>query len=130
MLFNVWSASKTFNQNNVIFHFCERSGYSSTTSASVISPLLYIAFLHLYNYIPNSEVFLPSFSLYKFPGNFVEGKSNLPSFLKGCFAGGFGTLMLVDYSTSNAGPYGELLLIPGKFRHKGKKLIIEPADNP
>jgi len=68
--------------------------------------------------------------LYKFPGNFVEGKSNLPSFLKGCFAGGFGTLMLVDYSTSNAGPYGELLLIPGKFRHKGKKLIIEPADNP
>ena len=60
--------------------------------------------------------------LYKFSKPFVEEKTNLPEFLKGQFAGGFGTLMLVDYSTSNAGPYGELLLIPGKFKHEGKKL--------
>ena len=29
---------------------------------------------------------------------------------------------LVDYAESNAGPYGELLFIPGKFRFGGKKL--------
>lgn len=60
--------------------------------------------------------------LYKFPENFVEQKANIPDFLKGHFAGGFGALMLVDYNRSNAGPYGEMLLIPGKFHHKGKKL--------
>lgn len=60
--------------------------------------------------------------LYKFSKSFVEEKANLPKFLEGHFAGGLGALMLVDYNTSNAGPYGELLLIPGKFRYKGKKL--------
>lgn len=60
--------------------------------------------------------------LYKFPETFVEKKANLTEFLKGHFAGGFGALMLVDYSTSNVGPYSELLFIPGKFKHKGKKL--------
>ncbi|HHY65481.1 MAG TPA: acetoacetate decarboxylase family protein [Clostridiaceae bacterium] len=60
--------------------------------------------------------------LYKFPKVFAEEKANVPEFLKGKFAGGFGALMLVDYSTSDAGPYGELLLIPGKFMHEGKKL--------
>ena len=59
--------------------------------------------------------------LYKFSKDFVEEKTNVPEFLKGNFAGGLGALMLVDYSTSDAGPYGELLLIPGKFKHKGKK---------
>ncbi len=60
--------------------------------------------------------------LYRFTKTFVEENANLPEFLKGCFAGGFGALMLVDYSTSDAGPYGELLFIPGKFKHQGKKL--------
>lgn len=60
--------------------------------------------------------------LYKFTKRFVEEKSNVPKFLKGHFSGGFGALMIVDYSSSNAGPYGELLLIPGKFHHKRKKL--------
>lgn len=60
--------------------------------------------------------------LYKFSKTFVKEKTNLPKFLEGNFAGGLGTLMLVDYSTSDAGPYGELLLIPGKFKHEGKKL--------
>ncbi len=59
--------------------------------------------------------------LYKFSKDFVEKKTKLPEFLKGHYAGGFGALMLVDYSTSDAGPYSELLLIPGKFRHQGKK---------
>ena len=30
--------------------------------------------------------------------------------------------MLVNYESSDAGPYGELLFIPGKFRFGGKKL--------
>jgi len=60
--------------------------------------------------------------LYKLPRTFVEERGNLPDFLQGQFLGGFGALMLVDYNTSDAGPYGELLFIPGKFRHKGKKL--------
>ena len=35
---------------------------------------------------------------------------------------GFGTVMLVDYHKSTAGPYRELLFIPGHFNYKGKKL--------
>jgi len=35
--------------------------------------------------------------------------------------GGFGTVMLVDYESSTAGPYSELLFSPGKFSFNGKK---------
>ena len=60
--------------------------------------------------------------LYRFPENFVETYGSVPDFLKGNFAGGFGSVMLVNYESSNAGPYGEWLFIPGKFRFRGKKL--------
>lgn len=60
--------------------------------------------------------------LYKFSKEFVVQNGNVPEFLNGAFAGGFGSMMLVDYEESNAGPYGELLFIPGKFRFGGKKL--------
>jgi hypothetical protein len=60
--------------------------------------------------------------LYKFSEAFVNQFANVPDFLTGKFAGGFGSVMLVDYETSNAGPYGELLFIPGKFNHLGQKL--------
>lgn len=60
--------------------------------------------------------------LYKFTKEFVARNGNVPAFLDGAFAGGFGSVMLVDYERSNAGPYGELLFIPGKFRFHGKKL--------
>lgn len=60
--------------------------------------------------------------LYKFNKKFVEKSGNVPEFLKGSFKGGFGSVMLVDYEQSNAGPYGELLFIPGKFKFNGKKL--------
>ena len=60
--------------------------------------------------------------LYKFKKDFVAQNGNVPAFLDGAFAGGFGSVMLVDYEESNAGPYGELLFIPGKFRFRGKKL--------
>ena len=59
--------------------------------------------------------------LYKFKKDFVAQSGNVPSFLDGAFAGGFGSVMVVDYEESNAGPYGELLFIPGKFRFGGKK---------
>ncbi len=36
-------------------------------------------------------------------------------------AGGFGTIMLVDYGKSDAGPYKELLFIPGEFDYLYKK---------
>ena len=60
--------------------------------------------------------------LYRFRKSFVEKSGNVPEFLKGRFAGGFGSVMLVDYESSDAGPYGELLFIPGRFRFGGKKL--------
>ena len=60
--------------------------------------------------------------LYNFNKTFVESLKDLPSFLKGSFTGGIGSIMLVDYSASNAGPYSELLFIPGSFLHHGKKL--------
>ena len=60
--------------------------------------------------------------LYKFKRGFVEQNGCVPKFLAGSFSGGFGSVMLVDYKESNAGPYGELLFIPGKFRFGGKKL--------
>ncbi|MDP5120573.1 MAG: acetoacetate decarboxylase family protein [Spirosomaceae bacterium] len=35
--------------------------------------------------------------------------------------GGFGTVMLVDYHSSDVGPYQELLIVPGRFKLNGKK---------
>ncbi len=60
--------------------------------------------------------------IYKFNGDFVEIYGNVPDFLQGHYAGGFGSVMLVDYQESDVGPYGELLFIPGKFSFKGKRL--------
>ena len=60
--------------------------------------------------------------LYRFRRDFVAKHGNVPAFLKGSFVGGFGSVMLVDYAQSDAGPYGELLFIPGKFRFRGKRL--------
>jgi hypothetical protein len=60
--------------------------------------------------------------LYRFNQNFIKDNVKLPEFLKGRFCGGFGAVMLVDYNSSNAGPYSELLFIPGKFQHNQIKL--------
>ena len=56
--------------------------------------------------------------LYRFKKSWVESKSNLPDQLQGQFKGGFGYVMLVDYSSSPVGPYQELLFIPGQFGEK------------
>lgn len=60
--------------------------------------------------------------IYKFSRDFVEKQGCVPDFLKENFDGGFGSVMLVDYEQSDAGPYGELLFIPGKFRYGRKRL--------
>jgi hypothetical protein len=41
-----------------------------------------------------------------------------PDFLKGKALPSLGSVMLVNYETSNCGPYGELLIIPGKYTHE------------
>ncbi len=60
--------------------------------------------------------------LYRFPRDFSLRQGLIPPFLRDSYAGGLGAVMLVDYAESNAGPYGELLFIPGRFRCRGKKL--------
>ncbi|HHO76290.1 MAG TPA: hypothetical protein ENN05_07660 [Deltaproteobacteria bacterium] len=53
--------------------------------------------------------------LLRLPKGLVETGGFVPEPLIGSFAGGFGTVMYVDYSYSDAGPYRELLFIPGMF---------------
>ncbi len=53
--------------------------------------------------------------LYNFPKDWSKKANFLPVEMRGEYQGGLGTLMLVDYATSNVGPYQELLFIPGRF---------------
>jgi hypothetical protein len=59
--------------------------------------------------------------LYRFTGEFCRTEGFIPDSLQGSFRGGLGTVMYVDYRSSNAGPYQELLFIPGRFEFSGKK---------
>lgn len=59
--------------------------------------------------------------VYKYGRNFIEEKGNVSDFLRGRFAGGYGSVMIVDYQSSNIGPYSEFLFIPGRFRFRTKK---------
>ncbi|MBN1487364.1 MAG: acetoacetate decarboxylase family protein, partial [Anaerolineae bacterium] len=54
--------------------------------------------------------------LMKFPPAFVAEHGFVPPVLLDKFVGGVGAVMLVDYVQSDAGPYRELLFIPGQFR--------------
>ena len=54
---------------------------------------------------------------FRFTRRFVLEKGFLPDDHHHRFRIGFGTVMLVDYRNSNAGPYRELLFIPGLFRY-------------
>jgi Acetoacetate decarboxylase (ADC) len=55
-----------------------------------------------------------------FPTSFVRQHGFLADFQEDSYRGWLGTVMLVDYQTSNVGPYCELLFIPGLFRLGGK----------
>lgn len=60
--------------------------------------------------------------LYRFTADEIAQDPFLSDQFKTSFAGGFGSLMVVDYWSSNAGPYQELLFIPGKFRFGNRNL--------
>jgi hypothetical protein len=60
--------------------------------------------------------------LYRFTREEIAQDPFLSDQFKTSFAGGFGSLMVVDYWSSNAGPYQELLFIPGKFRFGNRNL--------
>jgi hypothetical protein len=59
--------------------------------------------------------------IYRFDHSFLASQGVLPLSCQYEFAGGLGAVMLVDYQRSNAGPYQELLFIPGQFKLSGKK---------
>lgn len=55
---------------------------------------------------------------YRFPRRFLEASGALADTAHlGEFVGGVGVVMLVNYTSSDAGPYRELLFIPGAFKH-------------
>lgn len=55
--------------------------------------------------------------LYRLSEEFRRERSFQPELARS--SGGLGALMLVDYSSSNAGPYRELLFMPGKLELNG-----------
>ena len=73
--------------------------------------------------------------VYHFSKVTARGKFFNPGFIENTSAKGFGTIMLVDYHSSTAGPYYELLFTPGKFYYKGKwrnsitKIYVSTAES-
>lgn len=63
--------------------------------------------------------------IYKFSKDFINKFSFLSTEDLKRFKGGFGSMMIVDYKSSNAGPYNELLFIPGLVEyHKKRRFTI------
>lgn len=60
--------------------------------------------------------------LFRFSEEFLNTHGFIPPLFQGSFQHGLGSIMLVDYHSSTAGPYQELLFIPGKFLFQGQKL--------
>jgi Acetoacetate decarboxylase (ADC) len=54
--------------------------------------------------------------VYNFPVSWVVRHGCLPPGFASRFAGGLGAVMVVDYASSDCGPYRELLFVPGRFR--------------
>ena len=59
--------------------------------------------------------------VFRFSREFVQQNSFLGEEWMSWYKGGFGSVMLVDYQQSEAGPYKELLFIPGRFSFFGQK---------
>ncbi len=59
--------------------------------------------------------------LYRFSKKEIQKDPFLSQKFKDSFLGGFGAVMIVDYQKSNAGPYQELLFIPGNFSYNEQK---------
>jgi hypothetical protein len=60
--------------------------------------------------------------IYHFSKKLIGRPSFSNDFISDPSFSGLGTVMLVDYFESTAGPYRELLFVPGKFRFNDKKL--------
>ena len=58
--------------------------------------------------------------LYRFQREFVEQNGFVSPEMLSCYKGGFGLIMLVNYSSSTAGPYQELLFMGADLFIKGK----------
>jgi hypothetical protein len=56
---------------------------------------------------------------YRFPRDPTAVDGLVPGPWRDCYLGGVGAVMLVDYHRSDAGPYRELLVAPGRFRFPG-----------
>lgn len=61
--------------------------------------------------------------LYRFSKEFVFENGFLEDFQKNRFLGYFGAVVLVDYHSSDVGPYQELLFIPGMFTFDWQKVF-------
>lgn len=61
-------------------------------------------------------------AVYRLPRTAALDRGLVPAALAARYAGGPAALMLVDYQTSEAGPYRELLWSPGRFDFSGRKL--------
>ena len=59
--------------------------------------------------------------LFRFTHEFVRDKCRVPKPLEKSFSGGLGTVIYADYLSSDAGPYRELLFIPGTFDFSGRR---------
>ena len=51
----------------------------------------------------------------RMPGDLLDNRSFIPDSLQGSRKGNLAYVMFVDYERSDAGPYYELLYIPGSF---------------
>jgi len=58
--------------------------------------------------------------LYYFPAAFNQQFGFMADYQQAGYKGGLGAVMLVDYNSSDVGPYYELLFIPGLFYLGGK----------
>ncbi|PKN18936.1 MAG: hypothetical protein CVU71_09095 [Deltaproteobacteria bacterium HGW-Deltaproteobacteria-6] len=73
--------------------------------------------------------------LYKFNKEFLKDRAFLPPDEGIMPAGGLGALMIVDYTASDAGPYSEMLFIPGKVHinggrwHRITKIYVSTMDS-
>jgi hypothetical protein len=60
--------------------------------------------------------------LYNYSNDFIREECFCPEYLADNVFKGLGCVMLVNYLQSNAGPYRELLFMPGKFNYNEQKL--------
>jgi Acetoacetate decarboxylase (ADC) len=64
--------------------------------------------------------------IYRFPPSFLEHEAFLAPSLRGHLAGRLGAVILVDYLSSDVGPYRELVFLTGPIHGKGRRCLTVP----